>query len=67
MCHLKRIDANLQLEIFEMIFLYAIEIPSFRYKLTAMIESRDRVDEAELDLKLRKLELEIINQKGGIE
>jgi len=63
MCHLKRIDANLQLEIFEEIFLYAIEVPSFRWSLLKMIESRDRVDDAELDLKLRRLELEIINQE----
>jgi len=65
MCHLKRIDANLQLEIFETVFLYILEKPSLRWSLLKMIESRDRVDEAELDLKLRKLELEIINQEKG--
>lgn len=30
-----------------------------------MIESRDKVDNAELNLILRKLGLEIINKKGG--
>ncbi len=67
MCQIKKINPSLQLEIFETIFLYAIEIPSFRYKLMEMLESRDRVDEAELDLKLRKLELEIITKQKGEE
>ena len=60
-----KISSELQLEIFEEVFLALIETPSLRWKLKAMIESRDRVDEAELDLKLRRLELEIINQRGG--
>jgi hypothetical protein len=59
-----KISPKLQIEIFEMAFLYMIEKPSLRWRLKSMIDSRDRVDEAELDLKLRKLELEIIKQKG---
>lgn len=58
------IDTKTQLDIFETVFLSLIERPSLRWKLKAMLESWDRVDEAELDLKLRRLELEII-QKGG--
>jgi len=59
-----KISPKLQIEIFEMAFLYMIEKPSLRWRLKSMIDSRDRVDEAELDLKLRKLELELIKQKG---
>lgn len=62
-----KISPKTQLDIFEIIFLIIIEKPSLRWQLKKMIESRDRVDEAELDLMLRKLELEIINTKGGIE
>ena len=60
-----KINSNTQLDIFEIVFLNLLEYSSMRYKLTAMIESRDRVDEAELDLKLRKLELELIQKNGG--
>lgn len=60
MCHLKIIATDLQLEIFETVFLYLLERPSMRWMLRSMIESRDKVDQAELDLRLRKLELEII-------
>ena len=58
------INIKTQLDIFEIVFLNLLEHPSFRWQLKAMIESRDRVDNAELDLKLRKLELELL-QKGG--
>lgn len=63
MCRIKRISPSLQLDIFEMVFLHLLDYPSMRWSLKKMIESRDRVDEAELDLKLRKLELEIIQTK----
>ena len=62
-----KISVDMQLDIFADILLHLIEIPSERWRLMRMIESRDRVDNAELDLKLRKLELEIIRRKGGIE
>jgi len=58
-----KINSNLQLEIFETVFLYLIEKPSMRWSLLKMIESRDRVDNAELDLKLRKLELELTKKE----
>ena len=58
-----KITPNTQLDIFETVFLQAIEVPSLRWKLLKIIESRDRVDNAELDLKLRKLELEIIKKE----
>lgn len=58
------IPANLQIDIFESVFLHLLDHPSMRWKLKKMIESRDNVDNAELDLRLRKLELDII-QKGG--
>lgn len=57
-----KIPSSVQLEIFETVFLHLIEHPSTRWKLKAMIDSRDKVDQAELDLKLRKLELEIIKK-----
>ena len=60
-----KLSSELQLEIFEEVFLSLLEIPSLRWKLLTMLESRDRVDEAELDLKLRKLELEILQKKEG--
>ncbi|MFA5299835.1 MAG: hypothetical protein WC389_16750 [Lutibacter sp.] len=59
-----KISPDMQLEIFENVLLHLIEYPSTRWKLKNMIDSRDNVDQAELDLKLRKLELEIIKQKG---
>lgn len=58
-----KITPDTQLDIFEVVFLGLLERPSIRWKILKMLESRDRVDMAELDLKLRKLELEII--KGG--
>jgi len=58
------INTDVQLEIFEEVFLQLLEKPSLRWKLQKMIDSRDRVDQAELDLMLRKLELEIIQEKG---
>jgi len=59
-----QISPSLQIDIFEIVFLHLLEFPSMRWKLKKLIESRDNVDNAELNLKLRKLELEII-QKGG--
>lgn len=58
-----KLSTSSKLDIFEEMFLLFIEKPSLRWKLKNMIESRDRVEQAELDLKLRKLELEII-EKG---
>lgn len=62
-----KINSETQLDIFEVVFLSLLEVPSMRWKLLAMLESRDRVDEAELDLKLRRLELELIDNKKGEE
>ena len=60
-----KISPTTQLDIFETVFLTLLEHPSMRWRLKAILESRDRVDNAELDLKLRKLELELLqNQKG---
>ena len=60
-----KIDFKTQLEIFEKIFLYFLEYPSLRWQLKKMVESQDRIDEADLDLKLRKLELEIIERRNN--
>lgn len=57
-----KISSSIQLEIFEAVLLHLLEYPSMRWKIKAMIEFRDRVDEAQLDLELRKLELEIIKK-----
>ena len=58
-----QISSDLQLDIFETVFLSLLDHILMREKLKSMLESRNRVDEAELDLKLRKLELELINQE----
>jgi len=57
------INEKIQLDIFEKIFLNLLEIPSMRWKLKDMIESRDKIDNANLDLRLKKLELEIFKKK----
>jgi len=64
--NISKINTKTQLDIFETVFLFLLEKPSMRWQLKKMIESRDRVDEAELDLKLRKLELEIIQERRGL-
>jgi len=61
---INEISFDIQLEIFEKILMRIVENPSSRWNIKRIIDSRDRVDFAELDLKLRKLELEII-KKGG--
>ena len=60
-----KLTVNTQLDIFETIFLHLLDIPSMRWNLKRMIESREKVDQAELDLKLKVLEIEILQQKGG--
>jgi hypothetical protein len=57
------ISPKLQLEIFEMVFLHLIEYASTRWKMKAIIDSRDNVDNAEVDLKLRRLELELLKKE----
>ena len=59
-----KISPKTQLDIFEMVFLHLLDYSLMRDKLKAIIESRDRVDNAELDLKLRKLELELLKKEG---
>lgn len=54
-----------EIDIFERVFLYAIEIPSFRWKMKRMIKSCDRVDFAEVNLKLKRLEIELAQKNGG--
>lgn len=60
-----KVSPQMQLDIFEMVFLYMIEKPSMRWKLKSLIDSRDNVDNAEVDLKLRKLELDLMKKNGG--
>ena len=60
-----KLTVDTQLDIFETIFLHLLDIPSMRWKLKRMIESREKVDQAELDLKLKVLEIEILQQNGG--
>ena len=60
-----RMTIKNKISVFEEIFLFLIEKPSLRWKLKKMIESRDKVDFATLDLKLRQLEAEIIERKKG--
>ncbi len=60
------LDSNVQIEIFTKVFLEMIEVPSLRWKLKSMIDSLDNVDNAALNLNLRKLELEIIKEGGDI-
>ena len=64
---MRKITEEEQLNIFQEVFLTIIEIPSMRMYLQKMIESRDRVDMAEVNLMLAKLSLELYNQqKGGV-
>ena len=51
---IEKIPFELQLDIFEKIFFFYLEIPSMRWKIKSMIEKYDDVDFAELDLKLEK-------------
>jgi hypothetical protein len=60
-----KISPTLQLEIFETVFLHLIEYPSMRYKIQKILDSRERVDQAELNLRLKRLELEIVHREGG--
>lgn len=52
------INEDMQLAIFEEIFLMLIEKPSMREMLKRMIESKERVDMAEVNLMLAKLAAE---------
>ena len=64
---MRKISEDEQITIFQEVFLTLLEIPSMRKKLQEMIESRDRVDMAEVNLMLAKLSLELYNQqKGGV-
>ena len=58
------ITPKVQLEIFEIVFLHMLEYQSMRDKLRGMIESRDRVDAAWLNLELKKLEAELTKEGG---
>ena len=62
---MRKITEEEQLNIFQEVFLTIIEIPSMRMYLQKMIESRDRVDMAEVNLMLTKLAVELHNQKKG--
>jgi len=52
-----------KMDIFEEIFLFLIDVPSIRWKLKKIIDSKDTVDFASLNVSLNKLELEIIRRK----
>ena len=56
---MKEISVDEQLEIFDHIFFTLIETPSMRDQLKGIIESRERVDFAEVDLQLAKLAVEL--------
>ena len=54
-----KISPLMQLEIFETVFLHLLDYSSMRYKLLKIINSRERVEQAKLDLDLKKIEVEI--------
>jgi len=60
---MRKISEDEQITIFQEVFLTLLEIPSMRKKLQEMIESRDRVDMAEVNLMLAKLATEVFNNK----
>ena len=62
---MKKISEDEQLAIFQEVFMSIIEIPSMRRYLQRMIESRERVDMAEVNLMLCKLAVELHNQQNG--
>ena len=59
------ITEQMQLDIFEDIFSTLIEKPSMRDMLKKMIESKERVAIAEIDLMLAKLSVEIYDKNKG--
>jgi hypothetical protein len=58
------ITPEVQLDIFEKIFLHMIEYPSTRWSMKRLIEARDKLDFAQVDLMLKQLDFEI-QEKGG--
>lgn len=60
-----KIPTSKEIAVFESVFLYAMDIPSFRWKIKKMIESYDKVEFAEVNLKLKKLEIELSQKNGG--
>lgn len=54
---------DMQYEIFEEMFITLLEFPSMRYMMKKLIESRERIDQVQLDKKLTLLELEILKRE----
>lgn len=62
---MEKISIPDKLDIFEEVFFELLEFQSIRDKLITMIESRSKVEEMKLKLQLKKLELEILENKKG--
>lgn len=65
-----KINTDMQLDIFEKVFLELIERPIYREHLKRMLLAAEQVDMAKADFMLKKLDLEIMErkqkeQKGG--
>jgi hypothetical protein len=60
------ITPEIQLEIFETVFLHMIEYPSTRWSMKRLIEARDKLDFAQVDLMLKQVEFEIQERGGGV-
>jgi len=54
---------DMQYEIFEEMFITLLDFPSMRYMMKKVIESRERIDQTQLDIKLKRLELEILQKE----
>ncbi len=54
---------DMQYEIFEDMFITLLDFPSMRYMMKKLIESRERIDQTQLDIKLKRLELEILQKE----
>lgn len=60
------ITPDVQLKIFETVFLHMIEYPSTRWSMKRLIEARDKLDFAQVDLQLKQLDFEIQERRGEI-
>ena len=58
---MRKISEDEQIKIFQHIFFILLEIPSMRDYMKSMIDARERVDTAEVNLMLAKLATEVFN------
>lgn len=65
MKELKKISIDKKIMIFNEVFNTLIEHISYRTKLLGVLNAKQESEMADLEIKLLKLELEILKNKGG--